>query len=88
DPTMDGLRGRGPDLLVVSSLWYGQFLDDPTGPDGAFFAELFKDEHFELVEEFQYDLIPWLDPKVEFINPKIRIYRPRTANVQRVGASS
>lgn len=75
DPSIEGLEARAPDLLVVSSLYYGRFTDDPTGPDGRFFRRLFAGEgSYRQVAEFRYGLAHWLDPAVEFINPTVRIF--------------
>jgi hypothetical protein len=74
DPSIEGLQARAPDLLVVSSFHYGRLLNDPTSPEGHFFKQLFEGgQGYRPVAEFHYELLPWLDPDVEFINPTIRI---------------
>jgi Dolichyl-phosphate-mannose-protein mannosyltransferase len=76
DPSLEGLEARAPDLLVVSSFWYERFMGDPTGPDGRFFQQLFEDGgRYRQVAEFDYALLPWLDPNLESINPTVRIYQ-------------
>jgi hypothetical protein len=78
DPTMAGLHARGTDLLIVSSLYYDRFLDDPTSTEGRFFNQLFEDgRSYYQVAEFHYELLPWLDPDLELINPTVRIYQRR-----------
>ncbi len=87
DPTIEGLNARAPDLFVVSSLYYDRFDDDPTGPDGRFFARLFAGEtSYHQVAEFHYEFMPWLDPLLEFINPTVRIFqRPHDSRADRSG---
>ena len=80
DPTMAGLHARGPDLLVVSSLDYDHFLNDAASPDGRFFEQLFENGgRYRQVAELHYELLPWLDPELEFINPTVRIYQKQPA---------
>jgi 4-amino-4-deoxy-L-arabinose transferase-like glycosyltransferase len=86
DPSLDGLEARAPDLLIVSSLYYDRFLDDPTGPDGRFFKRLFEDDgSYRQVAEFHYELLPWFDPDLEFINPTVRIYQRQPAEPTTAG---
>jgi hypothetical protein len=76
DPSIDGLEDRAPDLLVVSSFYYGRFVNDPTGPDGHFFKQLFEGRgSYRPIAEFHYELLPWLDPWLEVINPKIMVFQ-------------
>jgi hypothetical protein len=76
DPSIEGLEARAPDLLVISSFYYELFLDDPTGPNGYFFKQLFEGGgSYRQVAEFHYEWLPWLDPDVEFINPTVRIFQ-------------
>ena len=56
DPSVEGLQARAPDLLIVSSFYYDRFADDPTSPDGRFFARLFAGEtSYRQVAEFHYE---------------------------------
>lgn len=80
DPSVEGLEARGPDLLVVSSLYYDRFERDSTSPDGRFFKRLFSgDTGYREIAEFRYRSSPWLDPKVEMMNPTIRIFQRASA---------
>jgi hypothetical protein len=76
DPSIDGLEARAPDLLIVSSFYYQRFLDDPRGPDGHFFKQLFEGKgSYRPIAQFHYELWPWLDPRLEFINPTVMIFQ-------------
>lgn len=76
DPSIEGLEARAPDLLIVSSLYYDRFADDPNGPDGRFFARLLAGEtSYRQVAEFHHEFLPWLVPSAEFTNPTIRIFQ-------------
>lgn len=71
-----GVIERRPDVLIVSEFYYDRFRTEVREPEGMFFQDLFSGKlPYELSEEIWYEGWPGLRPRVEFVNPKIRIYR-------------
>lgn len=76
DLSSKGIIERRPDVLVVSELYYDRFREEAQEPEGMFFRDLFNGKlPYILREEIWYEGWPGLRPKVEFVNPKIVIYR-------------
>ncbi len=71
----EGVKERQPEILVVSEFYYDRFRQEERELEGMFFRELFSGQlPYELSEEIWYQGWPGLRPRVEFVNPKIRIY--------------
>ncbi|OGY37777.1 MAG: hypothetical protein A3E37_01235 [Candidatus Andersenbacteria bacterium RIFCSPHIGHO2_12_FULL_46_9] len=71
----NGVIERRPEGLIVSELYYDRFRSQEQEPEGMFFRDLFNRKlPYELSEEIWYEGWPGLRPRVEFVNPKIRIY--------------
>jgi len=76
DLSVEGLKSRGPDYLIVSSNYFNRFSVDKASVEGQFFNSLFKDEtEYKKVAEFKYRFHPLIDPKPEFVNPLILVYK-------------
>ena len=76
DFSVAGLETRAPDLLIVSEFYYGRYGEDRSSVEGNFFADLFAGKSsYRQVAEFRYQALPWPDPRVDFINPTIRIFQ-------------
>lgn len=74
-----GVIERMPDVLIVSELYYDRFRTEGEEPEGMFFRDLFNGKlPYELREEIWYEGWPGLRPRVEFVNPKVRVYRLRS----------
>jgi hypothetical protein len=72
----NGLIKRRPEVLIVSELYYDRFRSEGQETEGMFFRDLFnKNLPYELSEEIWYEGWPGLRPRVEFVNPKILIYK-------------
>ncbi len=76
DVGLKGLERRGPDYLIVSSLYYNRFAGDRQSAEGQLFDALFDGRtNYRQVAEFTYQFHPWINPVVERTNPTIRIFR-------------
>jgi hypothetical protein len=76
DLSVDGLKVRRPDYLIVSGLYYDRFGGDNDTVEGHFFRALFSGQTpYAPVAEFKFQFAPWINPPVERANPTIRIFK-------------
>ena len=76
DVSTDGLNRRRQDYLVVSSLYFNRFSSDKESEEGKFYELLFSGKtDYKKVAEFKYRFYPWIDPKPEFVNPMIIVFK-------------
>jgi hypothetical protein len=76
DMSLAGLESRKPDLLIISSQYIERFHDDDESVEASLYRALFAGQtSYVKAAEFKYRLLPWIDPKVEFVNPTIHIFR-------------
>lgn len=75
DLSVKGLESRAPDYLIVSEFYIERFYDDTSSIEGKFYDELFSGKtSYKKMAEFKYQFSPWIEPRVEFVNPKIYIF--------------
>jgi hypothetical protein len=61
---------------VVSEFYYDRFLSAPEEVESSLFDQLFKGKlPYSFSKEIWYEGWTGFRPRVEFVNPKIRIYR-------------
>ena len=81
DFSMEGLQGRSPDYFIASSFYYQRFLTQ-NNTESEFFDELFRRQSsYMKVAEFRQETILGLDPRVENINPTVRIFQKKPSAV-------
>ena len=76
DISIQGLEQRAPDFLIASSFYYDRYKDDPNSLEGEMFDRLFAgDSAYREVAKIRYELVGWIDPTLELVNPTVRIFQ-------------
>jgi|GEM_PF-6629272 hypothetical protein len=71
-----GLLDRNPDWLIISDLYYNRFLNGYSGTEADSFKQLLANElPYTLVKELEYKGWPGFTPRVEFVNPRLLVYK-------------
>jgi len=90
DQSLKGLEARKPDYLIVSTYYFGRFSPgrisfdrfskDRYSTEGEFYDALLSGKtSYKKAAEFEYRFLPWINPQVEFVNPRIYVYRANAA---------